>query len=164
MHVHMAIAITQRKSHSATNNEDSSGHCPNFQTPCFRVSLPTNRPGVSGLTNPLLWSLTPDRQHQSPNPNWPLQSLTLDWLTLFIIRFRSRRFSRTQLFVWLSRQSGQKSPSRHTDAGQRCRRKDPFFGYPSPNTHRLIHIHPYIYIYIYTFLLIIVPELHNFGL
>ena len=43
----MAIAITQRKSRTATKNAVSSGHHPNFPPPCFRVSLPT-------LNSPLL--------------------------------------------------------------------------------------------------------------
>ena len=50
MYVHMAFAITQWKSHIATKNAASSGHRPNFATPCFGVSLPTDRSGVSFLT------------------------------------------------------------------------------------------------------------------
>ena len=51
---------TQQKSHTATKNADSSGHCLNFSTLSFGVSLPTDRPGVSILTDslPLFSGLT----------------------------------------------------------------------------------------------------------
>ena len=51
--VYLCVAImkTQQKSHTATKNADSSGHCPNFSTPCFGVSLPTDHPEVSLLTH-----------------------------------------------------------------------------------------------------------------
>ena len=49
MYVDMAIAITQRKSHTATKNADSSGHRPNLPIPCFSVSFPDDLPGVSLL-------------------------------------------------------------------------------------------------------------------
>ena len=79
-------------------------------TPFPGVSLPTDHFRVSLRTN---WPSAPE---------WSLRGLTPNWLTLFILLFRSRRFSWAQLFEWSSRQSRQRGPSKHSDAGQGYRR------------------------------------------
>ena len=113
----MAIARTLRKSHTATKNADSSGHRPNFPTLCFGVSLPTDHPEVSLLIDALC----------------PL--------------FRSRRFSRAQLFVWSSRQNKQ----RKVFWTLWRRFKDKIL---SLATHPRAHIETPIYIYIYIYIYI----------
>ena len=127
-----------------------------FPTDCFEVSLQTDHYGVSLLTN---WLSAPD---------WPLRGLLPNWLTLCsgltnVLRplFRSRRFSRAQLFVWSSRQNRLRKVvwtfwRRFNDAWDKI---------PStainPWTHTKTHsytstyIYIYIYIYIYTWILII---------
>ena len=73
----MAIARTLQKSHPAIKNADSFGHCPNFPTPFFGVSLPTDCLGVSLLAD------------------WRLSSFSSGLA----------EFSRAQLFEWSSRQN-----------------------------------------------------------
>ena len=111
-------------------------------TPCTEVLLPTNWPSApdwpllcSGLTASLL------RTDRFSAPDWLLRGLTPNWLTLFILLFRSRRFSRGQLFVWPSRQSWQRKVFWTL---RRCF-KDAGDKIPSlvthPRTHTKIHIH-----------------------
>ena len=45
----MAIAITQRKSYTATKNAESSGHCPNFPTHCSGLAGFRGHSSLCGL-------------------------------------------------------------------------------------------------------------------
>ena len=90
-----------------------------------------------------------------------LRSLTPNWPTSFILLFRSRRISLTQLFVWSSRQNRQRGPSRYSNAGQKMRKIRSLL-WPPIHEHRESHTHTSIYIYIYTrtLMLIMVPKRH----
>ena len=126
----MAIVRTLQKSYTATKNADSSGHFLHCSVlmPCPRVSLPINWPSA---------------------PDWLLQGLTPNWLTLFVLLFRSHRFSQAQLFVWSSRQSRQRVYFRHSSAASKMLeiRSPPWPPIHEP-TQRYSHTHPYILLWI----------------
>ena len=119
----IATVRTQRKSHTATKNADSSGHRPNFPTTCFGVSLPTD------------WNVWLSAS------DWQLWGLIPSWLTLClgltnVLRslFRSRRFSHSSV------------------CGFRATSKMPEIRFPPwlhiyEHSQRPTHTHPYIYIH-----------------
>ena len=144
----MANARSLWKSYIAIKNADSSGyrlhrfvswlHAPE---PHSQQTTSESHSWLTEMSDPLF------RTDCFSAPDWLLRSLTPTWVSLFILLFLFRRFSQ---FVWSSCQSRQRSPSRHSDASQGCRRE---YKIPSlathPRTHTETHAHIYLSIYLY---------------
>ena len=84
------------------------------------------------------------------HPDWLLQGLIPNRLTLFILLFQSHRFSWAQLFVWSSCQSRQSVFWTLWGCFKDARDKVPVLGHQSTHTHTHTHTRPHTHIHIYT--------------